>query len=96
MTTLGERPYCLKIPSYCGADMNGYAPSRTPYGYGPGLPPPQSQGPQPRALLDGYTKDIMNDFEGDAPRHNPVSALSALLFSATRPVLRTLPLTFCS
>ena len=32
--------------------------------------------PDGRMVFEGYRKDIINNFEGDKPRHNPVCILS--------------------
>ncbi|KAH8670342.1 Up-regulated during septation-domain-containing protein [Tricladium varicosporioides] len=35
---------------------------------------PKQQEPPPRAILDGYSADIMNGFQGQSPRYNPMNA----------------------
>jgi hypothetical protein len=61
--------------------MNGTYANMDGYGYGGGnmassgpsmLPPPLAPGSQGKVLLEAYRKDIMNGFEADAPRFNPV------------------------
>jgi hypothetical protein len=56
--------------------MNGAA-TRRGVGFGPAgkLPPsaaPMGPGPNGKALVDGYQKDIMAGFEKEKPRYNPV------------------------
>ncbi len=57
--------------------MNG-AGTRRGYGGGGGgyetgrLSPAQAVMPSGRAMMEGYRKDIVNGFEKEKPRYNPV------------------------
>ncbi len=55
----------------------GFGPARRAPGPGtapgPGLGP-GAIGPNGRAMVEGYRKDILNGFEKDKPRYNPVRA----------------------
>ncbi len=58
--------------------MNG-AGTRKGYGYEPErLPPALAVGPSGRAMVEGYRKDILNGFEKEQPRYNPVRCSRAL------------------
>jgi hypothetical protein len=56
-------------------ERNGDLPNRT---YGLSRVGPHTQDPSGRIMLDGYKADIMNGFEGDRPRINPVSCSFAI------------------
>ncbi|KAH6666476.1 Up-regulated during septation-domain-containing protein [Plectosphaerella plurivora] len=52
--------------------MNPYTSGRD--GYGPGrVSPPRAQPPSSRMLVDGYARDVQNNFAGDTPRFNPMN-----------------------
>lgn len=84
----GNPPRGKRLPPRPSADL-GYGGRRPQNTYdtpvdGDDQPPsttysssrtnPQSQDPPARAILDGYKADIMNGFEGETPRYNPVSS----------------------
>jgi hypothetical protein len=60
---------------YGGGAQNGYGARNEREGnYGSiSMSPTMVQEPPGRAVLDGYQADIMNGFEEETPRYNPVS-----------------------
>jgi hypothetical protein len=64
--------------------MNGYNNlGRNPYGAeAERQSPPRTNGPNRRLLVEGYRKGIMNNFEKEAPRYNPVCPSRSLVHAS--------------
>lgn len=77
-----------------GGPPNGYGmedkdAQLSPRQYNLSRSSPAVQEPSPRAVLDGYSTDIMNGFPGEPQRYNPVSASKSQNRTATNHVPRS-------